>query len=40
VRNLHKILVGKPEQRRLLGRPERRRENNIEMDIREIESGV
>jgi hypothetical protein len=31
------ILVGKPEERKQLGRPRRRREDNIRMDLREIE---
>jgi hypothetical protein len=31
------ILVGKPEGKRPLGRPKRRREDNIRMDFREIE---
>jgi hypothetical protein len=33
MRNAYKILVGKPEGKRLLGKPERREENNIEMDV-------
>jgi hypothetical protein len=35
-RNEYTILVGKPEGKRPLGRPRRRWENNIKMDIREI----
>jgi hypothetical protein len=31
--------VGKPERKRSLGRPRRRRENNIKMDLGEIECG-
>jgi hypothetical protein len=38
-RNLYWILVGKPERRRPLERPRRRRENNIRMDLREIGWG-
>jgi hypothetical protein len=34
-RNAYRILVGKPEGRRSLGRPRRRWENNIKMDLRE-----
>jgi hypothetical protein len=34
--NLYKILVGRPERKRLLGRPRRRWENDIRMDLREI----
>jgi hypothetical protein len=32
----YKILVGKPEGKRPLGRPRRRWEDNIEMDLKEI----
>jgi hypothetical protein len=39
VRGACKILVGKPEGRRPLGRPRRRWEDNIGMDLREIGSG-
>jgi hypothetical protein len=35
-RNVYKILVGKPEGKRPLGRPRSRWVNNIKMDIREI----
>jgi hypothetical protein len=31
------VLVGRPEGKRLLGRPRRRWEDNIKMDLREIE---
>jgi hypothetical protein len=34
------ILVGRPEVRRPLGRPSRRREVNIKMDLREIGFGM
>jgi hypothetical protein len=34
--NPYVALVGKPEGRRPLVRPRRRREDNIKMDIREI----
>jgi hypothetical protein len=34
-----KILVGRPEGRRPLGRPRRRWEDNIKMDLREIGFG-
>jgi hypothetical protein len=37
--NAYRILVGKPEGKRPLGRPRRRREDNIRMDLREIEWG-
>jgi hypothetical protein len=36
VRGAYNILVGRPEGRRPLGRPRRRWEDNIEMDLREI----
>jgi hypothetical protein len=41
-RNLHRVLVGKPEGKRPLGRPRRRWEDGIKMDLEEIgwEGGV
>jgi hypothetical protein len=39
IRGAYNILVGKPEGRSRLGRPRRRWEDNIKMDIREIEFG-
>jgi hypothetical protein len=39
VRGAYNILVGRPEGRRPLGRPRRRWEDNIEMDLREIGFG-
>jgi hypothetical protein len=38
-RNAYSILVGKPEGKRPLGRPRRRWEDNIKMDVREIGWG-
>jgi hypothetical protein len=38
-RNAYRILVGKPEGRRALGRPRRRWEDNVRMDLREIGCG-
>jgi hypothetical protein len=35
-RNAYRILVGKPEGRRPLGRPKRRWVDNIKMDLREV----
>jgi hypothetical protein len=35
-RNAYRILVGKPEGKRPLGRPRRRRVDNIKMDLRAI----
>jgi hypothetical protein len=36
IRSAYKILIGKPERKGLLGRPRRRWEDNIRMDLREI----
>ncbi|KAJ4448881.1 hypothetical protein ANN_00272 [Periplaneta americana] len=36
-RNAYRVLVGKPEGKRPLGRPRRRWEDNIKMDLREVE---
>jgi hypothetical protein len=33
-RNVYRVLVGKPEVKRLLGRPRRRWEDGIKMDLR------
>jgi hypothetical protein len=38
-RGAYRVLVGKPEGRRPLGRPRRRREDNIKMDLREVRWG-
>jgi hypothetical protein len=38
-RNAHRILVGKSEGKRTLGRPRRRWVNNIKMDLTEIDWG-
>jgi hypothetical protein len=35
-RSVYMVLVGRPEGKRPLGRPRRRWENNIKMDLREI----
>jgi hypothetical protein len=35
-RGAYKALVGKPEERRPLGKPRRRWEYNIKMDLREV----
>jgi hypothetical protein len=35
-RNVYRILVGNPEEKRPLGRPRRRWLDNIKMDLREI----
>jgi hypothetical protein len=39
VRGAYNILVGRPEGRRQLGRPWRKWEDNIKMDLREIGFG-
>jgi hypothetical protein len=38
-RGVHKVLVGKPEGKRPLGRPRRRWEDNIKMDLYEVGGG-
>ena len=35
-RGVHTVLVGKPEGKRTLGRPRRRWENNIKMDLQGV----
>jgi hypothetical protein len=39
-RNMYRLLVGKPEGKRPLGRPRRRWIDNIKMDLLEIEMNV
>jgi hypothetical protein len=38
-RGVHRVLVGKPEGKRPLGRPRRRWEDNIKMDVQEGGGG-
>ena len=38
-RGVHKVLVGKPEGKRPVGRTRRRWENNIKMDLEEVGRG-
>ena len=38
-RGVHKVLVGKPERNRPLGRPRRRWEDNIKIDLEEVGRG-
>jgi hypothetical protein len=38
-RGVYRILMGKPEGRRPLGRPKRRWEDNIKMDLQEMGCG-
>ena len=35
-RNVYRVLVGRYEEKRPLGRPKRRWEDNIKMDLREV----
>jgi len=36
---VHRVLVGKPEGKKPLGRPRRRWEDNIKLDHQEVEGG-
>jgi hypothetical protein len=38
-RGVYRVLVGKPEGKRPLGRPRRRWEDNIKMDLQEVGRG-
>jgi hypothetical protein len=38
-RNVYRVLMGKPERRRPLGRPRRRWEDGIRLDVRKISWG-
>jgi hypothetical protein len=38
-RGVYRVLVGKPEGKRLLGRPRHRWEDNIRMDLQEVGWG-
>jgi hypothetical protein len=35
-RGVHRVLVGKPEEKRPLKKPRRRWEDNIKMDLQEV----
>ena len=35
-RGMHRVLVGKPEGKKPLGKPRRRWEDNIKMDLQEV----
>jgi hypothetical protein len=37
--NVYKVLMGKPERKRPLGRPRRRWEDGMKMDLREMGCG-
>jgi len=39
-RGVHRVLVGKPEGKKPLGRPRRRWENNIKTDLQEVRGVV
>ena len=39
-RGVYRVLVGKPEGKRTLGRPRRRWEDNIKMDLQESGRGL
>jgi hypothetical protein len=38
-RGVHRVLVGKPEGKKLFGRPRHRWEDNIKMDLQEVKRG-
>jgi hypothetical protein len=38
-RGVHRVLVGKPEGKRPLGRPRRRWADNIKIDVQEVGGG-
>jgi hypothetical protein len=39
IRDVHRVLVGRPKGKRLLGRSRQRWEDNIKMDLQEIGGG-
>jgi hypothetical protein len=39
IHRVHRVLVGKPEGKRPLGRPRRRWEDNIKRDLQEVVGG-
>ena len=39
-RGVYRVLVGKPEGKRPLGRPRRKWEDNIKIDLQEVGCGV
>ena len=39
-RGVHRVLVGKPEGKRPLGRPRRMWEDNIKMDLQDVGGGL
>ena len=38
-RDVHRVLMGKPEGKRPLGKPMRKWEDNIKMDLQEVGAG-
>ena len=38
-RGVYRVLMGKPEEKRAMGRPRRRWEDNIMMDLQEVGGG-
>jgi len=40
IRSAYRVFVGKPEGKRLLGRPRCRWEDNIKIDLQEVEWGA
>jgi hypothetical protein len=38
-RGVHRVLVGRPKEKRPLGRPRRILEDNIKMDVQEVGGG-
>jgi len=38
-RGVYRVLVGKPERKRPLGRPRSRQKDNIKMDLQEVGCG-
>jgi hypothetical protein len=39
-RGANRVFIARPEGKKPLGRPRRRWENNIKMDLKDVESGV
>jgi hypothetical protein len=39
-RGAHRVLVGKPEEKRLIGRPRLKWEGNINMELQEVGCGA
>jgi hypothetical protein len=39
-RGVYRVLVGKPERKRPLGRPWRRWEDNVKVDLQEVGCGI